>query len=166
MAMARPDAPLTKKFMENDADSRTQAVAYSTPEIARYFRAHRIKWEELYESERTMLRRLSPGAGMRVLDVGCGCGGLGLILADQFGATDYTGVEINQEAVKVAQEMNARAHFWHADFLTFSSAEVPEENYDLVVSLSCIDWNVGFDIALPKAYRYVRPGGYSWPVSD
>ena len=107
-----------------------------------------------------MLSRLNPVANTRVLDVGCGCGGLGLILLKEYGISDYTGIEINPDAANAAIEMNSRARIFNADFLTFASPDVREESYDLVVSLSCIDWNVGFDIALPKAYRYVRPGGH------
>jgi SAM-dependent methyltransferase len=107
-----------------------------------------------------MLNRLNPGENISELYVGCGCGGLGLILSERFGISNYTGIEINADAAKAAREMNARARIFNADFLTFSAVDLREGGYDLVVSLSCIDWNVGFDIALPKAFNYLRPGGH------
>jgi SAM-dependent methyltransferase len=146
--------------MENKTSETQQGIVYSTPEIEQHFRTHRIKWDHLYDSERTVISRMDLPRETRVLDVGCGCGGFGLALLEKFGIVDYTGIEINEQAAKTAREMNARARIFHADFLGFASSDVPPESYDLVASLSCIDWNVGFDVALPKAFKYVRPGGY------
>jgi SAM-dependent methyltransferase len=145
--------------MEKRNSPTPKGIAYSSPEIERYFRSNRVRWDDLYESERTVLARLNPPKETRVLDIGCGCGGLGLALLEKFGISDYTGIEINELAAKAAKEMNARAHIFNADFLGFSSPEVGLGSYDLVVSLSCIDWNVGFEVALPKAFSFVRPGG-------
>ena len=48
--------------------------------------------------------------GTRVLDIGCGCGGLGLALKERFELTGYTGVEISRKAAKMARKMNAGAN--------------------------------------------------------
>ncbi len=135
-------------------------IHYGTEAIGEFYRTHRTSWEQFYESEKTILSRLGLGPGVSVLDIGCGCGGLGLALRERFGLTDYTGVEINHQAVRAAMEMNPAARFLAADILDVSHQELPEGNFDLVVSLSCIDWNVEFDRMLAKAYQYVRPGGF------
>lgn len=135
------------------------AIRYSTPQIEAYFRAHRVRWDDFYESERSAFERLNPPAAASVLDVGCGCGGLGLALRERFGITDYTGVEINEQAAATANTLNPAARIVSGDFQTLS-ADALADAYDLVVSLSCIDWNTGVDIALDKAYRLVRPGGH------
>ncbi len=134
--------------------------AYNTPEIERYFRSHRKTWEGLYPSERVMLEKLAPRPDWRVLDIGCGCGGLGLILREKFGVTAYTGVEINAAAAATAREFNPGAQIIAGDFLSLPADAVRPGGYDLAVSLSCIDWNLGFDVALPRAFGYAKPGGY------
>lgn len=134
-------------------------ISYTTPAIEAFYRQHRVRWEQFYESERVVLEELNLGAASSVLDIGCGCGGLGLALNERFGVGDYTGVEINGQAAVTARGMNPRARFLCADILNVSPAELPEESFDLVVSLSCIDWNVQFAAMLARAYGYVKPGG-------
>jgi cyclopropane-fatty-acyl-phospholipid synthase len=55
--------------------------------------------------KRHLAAKLMPKNGVRVLDIGCGWGGLGLYLADYTGA-DVTGVTLSQEQHAIA---NARA---------------------------------------------------------
>lgn len=140
--------------------SATGNIPYTTPAIEAFYRQHRIRWQQFYESERVVLEELDLGAASSVLDIGCGCGGLGLALNERFGVNDYTGVEINAQAAATARAMNPRARFLCADILGVSSAELPQEGFDLVVSLSCIDWNLQFAPMLARAYGYVKPGGH------
>jgi SAM-dependent methyltransferase len=56
--------------------------------------------------------------------------------------------------------MNASAHFLCADILHVRPHELPAAEFDLVISLSCIDWNVQFAQMLQAAYRWVKPGGH------
>lgn len=80
------------------------------------------------------LGALAPAAG-RVLDAGCGCGLVGLMLA-QRGAEEVVMVEIDEGAAREAAA-NAAASPWadrirtvHADFRTFKSAG----HFDAIVS--------------------------------
>ena len=79
-------------------------IAYQTDQLARYFKSNRIAWEQFYDSERAIIGQLAPGRHHRILDIGCGCGGLGLALRDRFGVERYTGVEINALAVEAGLE--------------------------------------------------------------
>ena len=54
-----------------------------------------IRPESTYKSGKVV----QTSGATSVLDVGCGCGGLGLALAERFGVSRYTGVEINAAAV-------------------------------------------------------------------
>lgn len=135
-------------------------IHYKTEAIGQFYKTHRTSWDQFYKSEKIIFSRLSLGASTRVLDIGCGCGGLGLALREQYGLTDYTGVDINRQAIHAAVEMNPSARFLATDILDAPPHELHEESFDLVVSLSCIDWNIEFDQMLKKAYQYVKPGGY------
>lgn len=135
-------------------------IHYQTSEIEAFYSHHRIAWDQFYESERIVLSRLNLNEDTKVLDIGCGCGGLGLALRERFGVSDYTGIDINPQAVRAATEMNPSGRFLAVDVLDVSLQVLREESFELVVSLSCIDWNVEFDQMLAKAYQYVKPGGY------
>lgn len=137
----------------------THNIAYVTPAIEEFYRNHRVRWEQFYESERALFAELGLTADSSVLDLGCGCGGLGLALRERFGVANYTGVEINRQAADTAHRMNPDGRFLCSDILNLSPGELAPDGFEFVVSLSCIDWNVRFTEMLVQAFRFVRPGG-------
>jgi SAM-dependent methyltransferase len=135
-------------------------IEYKSAEIERFYREHRTRWEHFYESERVVFERLGLGETTSVLDIGCGCGGLGLALRERFGVTRYTGIEINRPAAAAAEEVCPWGRFLAADILALPPRSLETAAFDVVVSLGCIDWNVRFEDMLASAYRYVRKGGH------
>jgi hypothetical protein len=55
--------------------------------------------------------------------------------------------------------MNPNAKFFAGDILTVKSKALKNNSFDVVIALSCIDWNVEFDKMLLKAWSYIKPGG-------
>jgi cyclopropane-fatty-acyl-phospholipid synthase len=133
--------------------------------------------------------------GMRVLDIGCGWGGLALFLADRFGA-EVTGITLAEEQLSVARAraaqagLSERAHFHLCDYREL------DEKFDRIVSVGMFE-HVGvshFDaffgsldrmladdgVALihaigrasppggtnPWLRKYIFPGGYSPALSE
>lgn len=135
-------------------------IAYQTDQLARYFTSHRVAWEQFYESERAIIDRLHLSGQHGILDIGCGCGGLGLALRDRFGVERYTGVEINPLAGEAGRMLNPEAHILCGDILDLSRDALREKYYDVVFSLSCVDWNVRFSDMLAAAWGHVLPGGH------
>jgi len=135
-------------------------IVYQTGEIARYFTRNRIQWHQFYDSERVIIERLHLGHDHKILDIGCGCGGLGLALRERFGITDYTGVEINASAAEAGRIMNPSAQILCGDILDLSSNALHEKRFDVVFSLSCVDWNIRFSDMLAVGWNQVLPGGY------
>jgi SAM-dependent methyltransferase len=135
-------------------------AAYATDQIACYFAKNRVSWAQFYESERVIISRLGIDDKDSILDIGCGCGGLGLALREQFGVQKYTGVEINPQAAEAARAMNADARVLCGDILDLRNSELHVQVFDVVFSLSCVDWNVQFVEMLDAAWDFVRPGGY------
>ncbi len=135
-------------------------VVYQTDQIARYFTQNRIAWQQFYESERVIIGQLGLDQHDEILDIGCGCGGLGLALRDQFGIENYTGVEINQSAAEAGRRMNPKAHILCGDILDLSRNVLHDKRFDVVFSLSCVDWNVRFSDMLAAAWNHVLPGGH------
>lgn len=134
-------------------------IAYQTDQLARYFTSNRVTWEQFYESERAIIGQLRPDAQLRILDIGCGCGGLGLALRDQFGVEHYTGVEINPLAAEAGRAMNPAAEILCGDILDLGRGVLRGKSYDAVFSLSCVDWNVRFSDMLAAAWGFVAAGG-------
>ncbi len=134
-------------------------LSYQNKDIAAYFASNRIRWDQFYPSERKVIAALAPAAASRVLDIGCGCGGLGLALAEAFGVQDYTGVEINTAAVLAGRQLNPNARIYEGDVLHVGTSILSKQQFDLVFSLSCVDWNVEFEPMFRTAWSKVAPGG-------
>ena len=135
-------------------------INYTTLEIEKYFSTNRIKWHQFYQSEQKIIDQLNIGIDTSILDVGCGCGGLGLALKERFGNILYTGVEINLQAANTAAEMNKNAIIYTGDILDLSKDVLFNKQFNIVFSLSCIDWNVEFEKSLNAIWQHVLPGGY------
>ncbi len=136
-----------------------QNIKYGTDRLERYFSQNRVRWDQFYESERVVIERIWPGGAPVMLDIGCGCGGLGLALGERFGADRYTGVEINPEAAASARRLYPEARILNGDFLELNEDCLAPDSFDMVFSLSCIDWNLAFDAMFAKAWTMVKPGG-------
>lgn len=134
-------------------------VAYQTDQLVRYFTQNRIKWEQFYDSERAVVNNLKLDFSHSILDIGCGCGGLGLALRDEFGVRNYTGVEINSLAAEAGRTLNPDAQIYCGDILDLTQVELRGQCFDAVFSLSCVDWNVQFSDMLAVAWGHVKPGG-------
>jgi SAM-dependent methyltransferase len=135
-------------------------IPYQTDQLARYFVRNRVAWAQFYESERVIIEGLELEPHQSILDVGCGCGGLGLALREKFGVKDYTGVEINPLAAEAGRSIYPEARILCGDILDLSLGELRQMHFDIVFSLSCVDWNVRFADTLAAAWNLVRPGGY------
>ena len=135
-------------------------IIYKTSELERFFSKNRIEWNQFYESERIVVEHVKPSPNAKVLDIGCGCGGLGIALMQRFGVTNYTGVEINEAAAASAKKIIPGAAIVCGDFLTLPVDSLRQNSYDIVFSLSCIDWNMTFGEMLSEAWKLVKSGGY------
>jgi len=137
------------------------------------FRAKAREFDDLYEDERPLARRLRPGlfrrralasetvasySSPRVLDVGCGSGRIGEF-ALQAGAASYLGIDFSEPMIELArarlQRFDDRAEVVVDDFL----AAPIDGAFDVVLALGLFDY-------LPEPHRFTRrmlelcaPGG-------
>jgi precorrin-6B methylase 2 len=133
---------------------------YTTDEIEKYYSKNRITWHQFYESEKIIISKLELNESNTILDIGCGCGGLGLSLREKFGVLDYTGIEFNEQAAKTASEIYPEAKFYCGDILDISENELAGKYFNIVFSLGCVDSNVQFINSLASAWKHVAPGGH------
>lgn len=80
-----------------------------------------------------------PATRDRVLDIGCGCGVISLILCHRFSQLHLTGLELQPALAKLAQS-NAEANGWQERFVVQEGdlrqirAVIQSESFDLVIS--------------------------------
>ena len=161
-----------------------------------YFREADDNLETAQRNKKALIAaKLLLEPGQRVLDIGCGWGGLGLHLARDHGAR-VTGVTLSQEQHKVAEEraqaegLNGRAQFRLQDYREvdgafdrivsvgmFEHVGVPHYKEffatlsdrlaeDGVALLHTIGRAGGPGVTNPWIAKYIFPGGYSPALSE
>lgn len=129
------------------------------PEIPDYFSSNRVKIDQFYDNERDLFAYLPLSSSTSVLDIGCACGGLGQVLSHNFSVFSYTGIELNTDACRIARTSLPSAEIINSAFGE-SIPSLINRQFDVVFSLSCIDWNTCFFESLTSSWAHVRPGGF------
>ena len=139
-------------------------IVYKSEGISRLFDGYRDKWDDFYLSERWAFDKiafLKKNFG-RVLDVGCGMGGLGLAISSRYPVKEYHGVDINAQVIARAKENQAcfkvPVTLQCGDIL--KSRELHKGSYDTVFSLGCADWNIETKAIIDRCWQYVKPDGF------
>lgn len=134
-------------------------ISYKSKEIESFYKNHRTKWEDFYPSEQYIFEMIDWSANSTILDIGCGCGGLGNALKNKFGVSQYTGVDINENAIKTGRTIFPDLNLIAGDILHTNETLLKPNSFDAVVSLGCIDWNIEFDEMLSSAIEFLKPNG-------
>jgi SAM-dependent methyltransferase len=109
-----------------------------------------------------LLAATSPSAGQRVLDVGCGGGGVALSLAAQVAPDGrVVGVDVSDELLRLARERAADAGVTNADFVNadMQSASIDGPPFDLAVSQFGVMFFDEPVTAFANIGAHLRPGG-------
>ena len=108
-----------------------------------------------YSGERLELVSQLPRPLGRVLDVGCGAGGVGLALR-RAGATELTGVEIHPEMARRAEEVFDRVHV--GDALELAVDGTLRGPYDTLVLYDVLEHLVDPALLLRRLHDVAAPG--------
>ncbi len=105
-----------------------------------YFDHPDASLEEAQESKKRHIsaKLLINRPGLRVLDIGCGWGGLALYLAAETGA-QVTGITLSEEQVKAARERAERAGLTHRVSFHLRDYRLEETTYDRIVSIGMFE---------------------------
>jgi cyclopropane-fatty-acyl-phospholipid synthase len=106
----------------------------------------------------TIIRRLSPSKGQRVLDMGCGWGQIAEAVSRKTGAR-VTGINVSENQIKFAQDKRSSAslEFIVTDYESF----YPKEQFDRIYSIGMLE-HVGrglLDDYFSKIYQLLAPRG-------
>jgi cyclopropane-fatty-acyl-phospholipid synthase len=179
------DSRLYSLFL--DADKQYSCAYFETPDAS-------LDDAQLAK-KRHIAAKLLIGRGRRVLDIGCGWGGLGLYLAEVAGA-DVTGITLSTEQFQIANARAAEKRLTHsAKFLlqdyrdisgpfdcivsvgmfehvgvdfygTFFQRCAELLSEDGVMLLHSIGRSTGPDVTSPWITKYIFPGGYIPAMSE
>jgi ubiquinone/menaquinone biosynthesis C-methylase UbiE len=106
-----------------------------------------------------LISYLGIGEGDKVLDLGCGAGGISEYISDATGAhvtgLDYAATAV-ETAAKRTDDKGDRLTFVQGDM---NSLDFADRSFDHVVSIDTIYWVADIDEALAAISRLVKPGG-------
>jgi 2-polyprenyl-3-methyl-5-hydroxy-6-metoxy-1,4-benzoquinol methylase len=104
--------------------------------------------------------------GAKVLDVGCGAGGVVLVLASAFAASEVVGYDISQHALARARERQAEAGVANASFADPRQDPMPTDgSADLVVTFDCLH-DMTDPAGMVKAIRAALADDGTWLLVD
>jgi SAM-dependent methyltransferase len=108
-----------------------------------------------------VLRRAGIGAGMRVLDVGCGAGDVSLLVASLVGPSgSVIGIDRMPESVQLARARLASSQLADATFLEGDLLQLTlDVPVDAIVGRFVLLYLADPVSALQRLRRFVRPGG-------
>jgi len=144
------EAAMTKQAEREFATKVDQAYLYQKPfNDPRVFREFAVVLE-LFGAR---------VAGGSILDVGCGSGWTSHFLARS--GYQVTGVDISDRMIEVAAD-KARQENLAVDFAVADMEELdlPRKDFDAALYFDCLHHCPGYQEALNRVYRHLRPGGY------
>ena len=105
-------------------------------------------------------------AGGRIADIGCGAGGLALLLARTFPKSTVDGFDISLHALDRARERQAEENAMNVSFLDPRTDPIPQDAcYDLVCTFDCIHDMTHPAQMMETIRRAVKPDG-TWLLVD
>ena len=93
----------------------------------------RFETEELVERTIVKIKEIFKKTNLKILDIGCGSGVIGITLKRFFPDSEVTLLDISKEALKVAQE-NAKQLNADVNFIESDVFENVKERYDVIIS--------------------------------
>ncbi|MDA0707344.1 MAG: methyltransferase domain-containing protein [Proteobacteria bacterium] len=106
-----------------------------------------------------LIRYLKISDGDKVLDLGCGSGGVAEYLSDKTGA-HVTGLDYAANAIKTAinrtRGKQDRVTFVQGDL---NALDFPDRSFDAILSIDSIYWVSDIDRALASISSLIKPGG-------
>jgi SAM-dependent methyltransferase len=96
------------------------------------------------------------GAG-RLLDIGCGYGGLSKLVGEVVGADEVHGIDIDEAVMEEARGKGVQSVVVDVGA---QPLPYPDGHFDVVMSLGMMDYLRTFDDMVQEVHRVLRPGGH------
>jgi len=145
------DSRLYRLFLDHDMQ---YSCAYFADDEMSLEMAQRAK-------KRHICAKLAVEPGQRVLDIGCGWGGMGLYLAETAGAGQVHGITLSQEQIKIATQRASASPAGGKIQFSLSDYRDIDERFDRIVSIGMFE-HVGiafYDTYFAKCAGLMTDGG-------
>mgnify|MGYP003951246281 CR=1 FL=1 len=129
-------------------------------EINNVFHFKRIRWNQLYDSERKVLTKVRFNNHDKVLDIGHEPGALSLILAEKFNITNCTAITSDYDNIQEVYIVNPNAKIIHSNVHEYLNNQSIAVEYNAIFGLHINDEQDYFKDLLNNAFKILRPGGY------
>lgn len=116
--------------------------------------------EALLRSNQILLQGCDFGPGQRVLDAGCGVGGMAIMLAETYGV-HVTGLTVCEPHIAVATEQAERrgvSHLVEFSMGNFMDLPFPDESFDVVLNHESFCYAPNKLAYLQGVHRVLKPG--------
>jgi len=100
---------------------------------------------------------LKPTSMERMLDIGCGFGGLAAFVGRTLRISEIHGIDKDADVLGEARQKSVRTH--HLD-VSKSGLPYPDGHFDLIISFGMLDYLPCFDPLLQEIGRVTRTGGH------
>jgi len=109
---------------------------------------------------KAIICRMIANRGCRVLDLGCACGDLGVVLKSAV-AAEMFGVEYNAESAKIARDSGSYVVVKSIDIEQLRAVDVPawQGYFDYVVCADVLEHLRNPTAALAEVVQFLKPGG-------
>jgi len=111
-----------------------QLKGWNEKETIEYYSTSRIKYTDLYESEKYFLTNNFLFAINNVLDVGCAVGGMYNIFKELNEDITYTGLDVSEQSIKIAKGLYDCKYTEFHNYDGISSFPLNNKKYNLVFS--------------------------------
>ena len=175
-AVKRADAPANANLLDNpylkpDAFHKLNAVLRGT-EYELYTRPGIFSWDHVDEATAILADTMQVSSGTSVLDLGCGCGALGIVAASLSGGGPLCMLDADVEAVRSATrsaESNGVTRF--RALVSDVASAVPDEHFDVVVTNPPFHVGKATDLDVPmqfieQAFQVLAEGGRLFLVAN
>ena len=129
-------------------------------EINNIFQFKRIRWNQLYESERNVITKLEINEDDVVLDIGHEPGALSLILREKYNINNCLAITDNYQSMQEAYIVNPDTKIINSNIEDYLEKYQNYKKYDLIYGLHKNDQKNYFKDIVNKAFRLLKPGGY------
>lgn len=101
--------------------------------------------------------------GKRVLDIGCGSGAIAVLMAQDYGAAEVIGIDVEDDVCNAARRLAEKKGV--ADAVSIRKVEpgpldFPDQHFDLVFSKDSIIHIPDKETLCADVFRILRPGGW------
>ncbi len=111
---------------------------------------------KLFKKVLKTLDEILPSKREKMMDLGCGYGGLAKLMGDSFGFKEVHGIDLNTQRLSIAQKKGLKVHNFNLEKDTFP---FPDNSFELITSHGVLEHSTFYDNMIKETHRVLKDGG-------